>query len=151
MPIGTEYARAALLPTESRVSELLRRYTCTFHFTKPAMSVRSIRLTTPLNCRPRFGPLSCMRQRRSPRPQTQAAWWNRIPASAWGLMGLIAISCNLLVGYGERRSSALVLLTLPPIVSVAFFLIADIDSPRVSIIRVLPQNLIAVSQAMMAE
>ena len=29
---------------------------------------------------------------------TQAAWWDRIPIEAWGLMGLIAISCNLLIG-----------------------------------------------------
>jgi hypothetical protein len=29
----------------------------------------------------------------------QAAWWNRIPDAAWGLMGLIAIACNLLIGY----------------------------------------------------
>ena len=31
---------------------------------------------------------------------TQAAWWNRIPTAAWMLMVMIAICCNLLVGYG---------------------------------------------------
>ena len=66
---------------------------------------------------------------------TQAAWWNRIPVAAWGLMGLIAVSCNLLFGYGERRTSALALV-LPLIVSISFFLIADIDSPRAGVIRV---------------
>jgi len=78
---------------------------------------------------------------------TQAAWWNRIPVAAWGLMGLIAVSCNLLFGYGERRTSALALV-LPLIVSISFFLIADIDSPRTGVILVSPQNLIALSQTM---
>jgi hypothetical protein len=78
---------------------------------------------------------------------TQAAWWNRIPVAAWGLMGLIAIACNLLQGYGERGNSVLVLLILPVILAIAFFLIADIDSPRGGVIRVLPQNLLALSQS----
>ena len=37
---------------------------------------------------------------------TQAALWNRIPTSAWGLMAAIAICCNLLVGYGSRGTTA---------------------------------------------
>ena len=37
---------------------------------------------------------------------TQAAWWNRIPSAAWGLMVAIAICCNLLVGYGARDVKA---------------------------------------------
>jgi hypothetical protein len=78
---------------------------------------------------------------------TQAAWWNRIPIAAWVLMGLIAVSCNLLIGYGEHRTSAL-LLVLPPIVSIAFFLIADIDSPRGGVIHVRPYNLITQYQSM---
>jgi hypothetical protein len=32
------------------------------------------------------------------RVYTQAAWWNRIPTAAWGLMATIAIFCNLLIG-----------------------------------------------------
>jgi hypothetical protein len=79
---------------------------------------------------------------------TQAAWWNRIPVAAWGLMGLIAIAANLIVGYGERRTNPLQLLVLPVVVSIAIFLIADIDSPRGGVIRVLPQNLIWLSQTM---
>jgi hypothetical protein len=79
---------------------------------------------------------------------TQAAWWNRIPVAGWELMALIAISCNFLVGYRERHTGPLLLLVLPVIVSVAFLLIADIDSPRSGFIRVLPQNLIALSQSL---
>ena len=36
----------------------------------------------------------------------QAARWNRIPTAAWGLMAAIAISCNLLVGYGSLSTKA---------------------------------------------
>jgi len=79
---------------------------------------------------------------------TQAAWWNRIPIGAWAMMALMAISCNLLVGYGERRQGELILFILPVIVSIAFFLIADLDSPRGGVIRVHPQNLQAAAQSM---
>jgi hypothetical protein len=77
---------------------------------------------------------------------TQAAWWNRIPFTAWMLMGLIAVACNLLMGYGEHRTTAF-LVVLPLIVSTSMFLIADIDSPRTGIIRVEPHNLVSQCQA----
>jgi hypothetical protein len=79
---------------------------------------------------------------------TQAAWWNRIPSGAWALMALMAISCNLLVGYGERRKGELFLFVLPVVVSISFFLIADLDSPRGGVIRVHPQNLLATAHTM---
>jgi hypothetical protein len=81
---------------------------------------------------------------------TQAAWWNRIPAAAWGLMAAIAVCCGWLVGYGARRltSEPVVMLVLPLIVSISFFLIADIDSPRGGVIRVEPKNLVALAQSL---
>jgi hypothetical protein len=78
---------------------------------------------------------------------TQAAWLNRIPISAWALMILIAIACNLMLGYNEHRANWF-LLILPFIVSISFFLIADIDSPRGGVIRVHGFDLIAQSQSM---
>jgi hypothetical protein len=74
---------------------------------------------------------------------TQAAWWNRIPPAAWVLMAAIAVCCNFLLGYQARRAEAeaILLLVLPLVVAIAFFLIADIDSPRGGVIRVQPQNL----------
>jgi hypothetical protein len=81
---------------------------------------------------------------------TQAAWWNRIPAAAWALMGLISIVSNLLLGYRERSSGLLVLLVVPVVASIAFFLIADIDSPGGGVIRVIPHNLIAVAESISA-
>ena len=79
---------------------------------------------------------------------TQAAWWNRIPLGAWAMMALMAVSCNLLVGYSERRKGEKLLFILPLVISVAFFLIADLDSPRGGVIRVHPQNLLAAAQTM---
>jgi len=81
---------------------------------------------------------------------TQAAWWNRIPGAAWGLMAAIAICSSFLVGYGVHRSEtkAFLFLVLPLVVSISFFLIADIDSPRNGIIRVRPQNLESLSQSL---
>ncbi len=82
---------------------------------------------------------------------TQAAWWNRIPASTWSLMVAIALCCNLLVGYGWRRAkaSADLLFVLPVVVSISFLLIADIDSPRGGFIHVVPQNLVSLSQSLL--
>lgn len=79
----------------------------------------------------------------------QAAWWNRIPIEAWGLMGVIAICCNLLVGYSSHRPEmeGILMFVLPIVVAISFFLIADIDSPRVGVIRVQPQNLVSVAQS----
>ena len=81
---------------------------------------------------------------------TQAAWWNRIPIAAWGLMAAIAICCNLLIGYGcvALKPKAILLLVLPLVVSISFFLIADIDSPRGGIIHVAPQNLLSLAQSL---
>ena len=81
---------------------------------------------------------------------TQAAYWNRIPTAAWALMAAIAIGCNLLVGYGSHSAKAgsKLLPILPLIVSIAFMLIADIDSPRHGIIRVRPQNLISLAESL---
>ena len=53
---------------------------------------------------------------------TQAAWWNRIPAAAWILMGLIAIVSNMLLGYRERSTGLLVLLVVPVVSSMRFSL-----------------------------
>ena len=81
---------------------------------------------------------------------TQAAWWNRIPSSAWLLMFLIAVLCNLMLGYAAHhlKSRKMVLSVVPLVVSIAFFLIADIDSPRGGIIHVVPQNLLALQSSL---
>jgi hypothetical protein len=82
---------------------------------------------------------------------TQAAWWNRLPIAAWGLLMAIALFSNLLIGYGAQHGSTILFLILPIAVSVSFFLIADIDSPRHGLILVSPQNLVNLSQALRPE
>ena len=79
---------------------------------------------------------------------TQAAWWNRIPVGAWGLMLLLSICCCVLVGYGAHRRGDLLFMALPLLISLAFFFIADIDSPRRGVIRVVPRNLISLSESL---
>jgi hypothetical protein len=79
---------------------------------------------------------------------TQAAWWNRIPGSAWALMIAIAVCSNLLVGYGARSARGVMLIILPLVVAISFLLIADIDSPRRGFIHVVPQNLVALQQSL---
>jgi F0F1-type ATP synthase membrane subunit c/vacuolar-type H+-ATPase subunit K len=77
---------------------------------------------------------------------TQSAWWNRIPLAAWTLMAAVAVCCNLLLGFHARKSGFLLFLISPLIIAIAFFLIADIDSPRGGVIRVMPHNLTSVAQ-----
>ncbi len=81
---------------------------------------------------------------------TQAAWLNRIPIEAFGLMELMAIACNVLLGYRIVGTKPAALLVLPLITSISFYLIADIDSPRTGTIEVVPTNLVLQSQAMAA-
>jgi hypothetical protein len=164
--IGTEYLRADILPAAeaTKLRELLRKYLdqrIAFYLARDRGEITrinaeteklqaelwatAVRALTAQQTAVDALVISGMNDVINSQGYTQAAWWNRIPVAAWGLMGLIAFSCNLLFGYGERHRSALALV-LPIIVSVAFFLIADIDSPRAGVIRVMPQNLIALSQ-----
>ena len=81
---------------------------------------------------------------------TQAAWWNRIPIAAWSLMAAIAICSIALVGYGAKtpKAASRFMLILPLVVSIAFSLIADIDSPRRGFIHVKPQNLLSLAESL---
>ncbi len=76
--------------------------------------------------------------------------WTYLPPV---LMVALAICCNGLGGYDARNPKAkgVLLLVLPVVVSIAFFLIADIDSPRGGVIRVSPQNLASLLESLRAE
>jgi hypothetical protein len=65
-------------------------------------------------------------------------------------MALIAILCNLMLGVSARHlEGRSVFLVLPLATAIAFFLIADIDSPAGGgVIHVMPQNLLALSKFM---
>ncbi len=82
----------------------------------------------------------------------QAAFWNRIPTAAWGLMMAIAVCCNLLFGYSLRsKARAKLLVVLPIVISIAFMLVADIDTPRHGIVRLSPQNLTSLAESLRAQ
>jgi hypothetical protein len=82
----------------------------------------------------------------------QAAWGNRLPREVWWLMSAIAVLGCGLVGHGVRKfgTEAHFIWVLPAVISIAFFLIADIDSPRGGLIRVTPVNLLDTAQSMHA-
>ena len=171
--IGTEYVRSDLLPAAdaARVRALLRNYLdqrILFYEARDEQQLRQINANTaqlqselwsavqaPAASQPTpiiALAISGMNDVLNSQGYTQAAWWNRIPVSAWGLMAAIAICCNFLVGYGVRHAEAEGMLTLviPFVVSISFFLIADIDSPRGGVILVQPQNLVSVAQSLHA-
>jgi hypothetical protein len=169
--IGTEYVRADLLPPAdaARVCDLLRKYLnerVLFYEAHNEQSlqpinVRTAQLQTELWTALRAPALAQptpvmalvvagMNDVLNSQGYTQAGYWNRIPTAAWGLMAAIATGCNLLVGYGSRSAKAgsKLLPILPLFVSIAFMLIADIDSPRHGIILVRPQNLISLAESL---
>ena len=147
--IGTEYLRADLLPADdaAKVRELLRTYVnqrIMFYLGDEhtgQTSVDPVKVQTELwasvvrAAMAQLTPVAAlaasgMNDVFNSQGFTQAAWLNRIPVAAWTLMGLIAIFSNFLMGYRERSTGMFALLVLPVIASIAFFLIADIDSPH---------------------
>ena len=80
----------------------------------------------------------------------QAAAWNRIPTGAWALLYMLGIVAATMIGYRFHSAPPrpLLLMILPGVISIAFFLIADIDCPRGGVIRVAPQNLTALAESL---
>ena len=170
--IGTEYSRADLLAAAdaAKVQTLLKRYLgqrMLFYTTRSPgrafeITADTVRLQTELwsTLRPAIpavpDPLkgllvSGMNDVINSQRSSQAAWLNRIPVAAWALMAVIGIGCCWLIGYRARRTDWLAFLIVPVAVSVCFFLIADLDSPRGGAIRVTPLNLSSLSQSVSAK
>ena len=169
--IGTEWVRAGLLPAPdaAKVRSQLRRYTdlrIAFYRTRDEQELQQINndtsnlqnemwaaVQTPALSQPTpvmALAVSGMNDVLNSQGYTQAAWWNRIPTSAWGLLIITAICCHVLVGYGARgeKMSASLLIVLPLVISISFLLIAVIDAPRRGLIRVKPQNLMALADSL---
>jgi len=166
--IGTEYVRVDVLPPAeaARARDLLRRYVdlrVLFYTAEKGEQLLRVNADTaklqnelwsaaevdaPAQPTPLTAlALAGMNDVLNSQGYTQAAWWNRIPLEAWVLLVLISVGCNMLIGYGAHRRSTL-FIVIPLAVSVSFFLIADIDSPRGGIIRVQPENLISLAQSL---
>ena len=167
--IGTEYLRADLLPAAdaARVRELLAKYIDQRVVFYTSREERELEPTRASFARLQSELWSTVRAASAAQPTpvlalavsgmndvlnsegyTQSAWTNRIPIEAWGLLAAIAVCCNLLLGYVSRKPGALLFVVLPLAASISFFLIADIDSARGGVIRVLPQNLLRLSQSL---
>jgi hypothetical protein len=165
--IGTEYVRADLLPADdaTKVRTLLKDYLdqrVLFYTTTDPHRVAKInsdtsqlqdQLWSAVLPGTKMQPnavvalaVSGMNDVLNSQGNAQAAWWNRIPAEAWVLMVVIAIGCSMLVGHHTRGRRFF--LVVPLAVSLAFCLIADIDSPYGGAIRVRPQNLLSLSHSL---
>jgi hypothetical protein len=170
--IGTEYVRADLLPVAAaaKVRELLKNYIdqrVLFYETRDESRLARIdaqtaklqaelwsvvQATAATQPTPTVAlAVSGMNDVLNSQGYTQAAWWNRFPIPAWGFLVIIAVFCHMLLGYDSHRSGAILFMVLPLSVSISFFLIADIGSPRQGLIRVVPQNLISLSQSLRAQ
>jgi hypothetical protein len=168
--IGTEFVRAELLPRAdaAKVSALLKMYLnerISFYTASDDRQVQRIDAQTaglqtelwsavrlPATAKPTAVNtlvLAGMNDVLNSQGYTQAAWWNRIPTSAWFLMAIIAIGANVLVGYNsyQGKGRTLILLIVPLLASIAFMLIADLDSPRGGLIHVSPQNLLSLAES----
>jgi len=169
--IGTEYVRADLLPANdgARLRELLKKYTderILFYTTNNPQILAKVNADTAAlqnelwsAARPgattQVTPVvalavSGMNDVLNSQGYTQAAWWNRIPIAAWVLMAVVAVGCNLLIGYIAHRTNRRLFLITPIAVSISFFLISDIDSARGGVIRLAPENLLSLSQSLHA-
>jgi hypothetical protein len=169
--IGTEYLRAGLLPAAdaAKVRGLLKDYLdqrMQFYVVRDVELYREVNARTsklqtelwnavqaPALAQP--SPISAlaaagMNDVLNSQGYTQAAWWNRIPPTAWILMVAIAVVCNLLLGYGAQnaRLERKLMVVLPMVVAITFMLIADIDSPRSGVIRVQPVNLLSIAESL---
>ncbi len=65
-----------------------------------------------------------------------AAFENRIPITAWGMLLFIGFAGSVLVGVGIGTRSQALRLVLPVVVAAALSLTLDLDSPRSGLIRV---------------
>lgn len=169
--IGTAYVRADFLPAgdAAKLRTLLRAYLgerVRFYTTRDASMLQEVNGRTarlhgelwstvraPASAQPT--PLNALTVASindvlNVQGYVQAAWWNRIPIAAWMLMMAIAVCATLLVGIGARgtRFEPRLLPVLPLIVSISFFLISDIDTPRRGTILVVPQNLKALVESL---
>jgi len=167
--IGTEYVRADLLPSAdaAKVRALLKRYLDQRILSYTAKGVPEHQRVSALTARLQaelwsalVGPASAaptpvmalvvagMNDVLNSQGYTQAARWNRIPHAAWVLLVFISIFCNVLVGYAAHGRSAGLFVVLPIVLSISFFLIADIDTPLDGVIRVRPQNLVSLADSL---
>ena len=169
--IGTEYLRADLLSTAdaARVRALMVEYLdqrVLFYTIRDQEKLESVSkettrlenemwsiVQTAANSKPTAPMIllvSGMNDVLNRAGYTQAAWWYRVPIGAWFTMAMLSVGCCLIIGFSAHRKRFL-MTAFPFLVAVSFFFIADIDSPRTGLIRVIPYNLISLSESLRAQ
>ena len=169
--IGTAYERAELLPSSQirHVEELLRAYTnerISFYAAPDQAAEVKILADTRALQRKLWDAVEApaishpnsvtaliaagMNDVFDSERTTQAAWWDRIPLTAWALMGLIATFACVLLGYSAQPSAKprRIYVVLPLLLAVASFMIADLDSARGGPIQVTTANLERLTQSL---
>ncbi len=169
--IGTAYFRAELLPSADafKMQELLREYNglrIRFYTTSDPKKIRELNHATEqmqsqlwktVGAASRAAPTpisalaaSSINDALNAQGYAQAAAWNRIPAGAWALLYVLGGVATAMIGYRFQKAAqhSMLMLMMPGIVAIAFFLIADIDCPHGGVIRVTPENLEALAQSL---
>ena len=169
--IGTEYLRAGLLPAAeaARARGQLKTYLderVLFYITRDEQRIEQINASNAVISADLWSLVQSaalaqpgantalatagMNSVLNAQGYAQAAWCNRIPIAAWGLMLIIGVCCNVLLGYSTPHPEIKlhpIFFVLPGLVAVSFFLIAELDSPRDGLIRVRPLNLLSLSHS----
>jgi hypothetical protein len=169
--IGTEYLRLEVLPGEDarRARSFMREYLkqrIVFYTNRDPETLRRCHAETSqlqsvlwasvtpfANARPTGISalvLSGMNDVFNSEGYTEAIWRNRIPAAAWFLLVAIAVFSNFLLSCRSQRNRVGMLMVFPLVLSISFFLIAEIESPRSGIIRVHAHNLVELANALSA-
>ncbi len=169
--IGTEYVRADLLPPVHghKVHSLLREYLdhrLVFYQARDSETLRANDVSTEKLQAMMWAACAAaateqpsaltalaasgMNDVLNSQGYALAAWRNTIPPAAWVLMELIAVCCSVLIGYTLRAAHVrgVEFFILPLLISVSFFLISDIDSPRRGVIHISAENLIGLSESL---
>lgn len=100
--------------SSSKSAAIQRKFTCNFD---PPVCAEAIKQPTPVTALV----VSRMNDVLSLHENTQAAWWNRIPLGAWGMMGVIAAFGSAMIGNIARARGTM---RFP----IFHFFMADLDS-----------------------
>lgn len=80
--------------------------------------------------------------------KTTVSWRYQIPNIVWGLLIFFALVSNFLIGYNARREQGMNMLILifPFLITLALFIIAEIDIPGKGVIHVTPDDLLSLKE-----
>lgn len=85
--------------------------------------------------------------------KTTVSWRYQIPDIVWGLLIFFAAVSNFLIGYNARKDQEvnLLILVLPFLITLALFIIAEIDIPGKGVIHVTPDDLLSLKEIWLSQ